>query len=41
MLSITVEDRMDILEKLNGIGWIIVCFAVLYFGGHLIVALVK
>jgi len=26
---------------LEAFGWITLCFAVLYFGGHLIIALVK
>jgi len=26
---------MDILEKINGIAWITLCFAALYFGWHL------
>jgi hypothetical protein len=28
-------------KHLEAIAWITICFAVLYFGGHLIVALVK
>jgi len=30
------------MEKhLEAFGWVTICFAVLYFGGHLIVALAK
>jgi len=30
------------MEKhLEAVGWVTICFAVLYFGGHLIVALAK
>ena len=39
MLSITAEDKME--KHLEAAGWITICFAVLYFGGHLIVALAK
>ena len=29
---------MEILEKINGIGWVILGFSVVYIGGHIIVA---
>jgi len=33
---------MDKIEKhAEAFGWVVICFAVLYFGGHLIVALAK
>ena len=34
-----MEDKME--THLEIFGWIVICIAVLYFGGHLIVALAK
>ena len=33
---------MEILEKyLDGFGWVIICFSVIYIGGHVVVAWLK